>query len=126
MASYHFLMLLLALCALGVGTRLIEQPSTAVETDSSLLSADNAKESVPYKVVETKDEYEIREYNEGRFRRLCIVTAPWTSQQPSPLITRPIGMCDASAGDFAATEAFQSSFTISYTKVRFRAFRRRI
>lgn len=67
MVSYHFLMLLLALCALGVGARLIEQPSTAVETDSSLLSADNAKESVPYKVVETKDEYELREYNEGRF-----------------------------------------------------------
>ena len=66
MASYHFLMLLLALCALEVGARLFEQPSLAVETDSSSLSAENAKESVPYKVVETKYGYEIREYDEGR------------------------------------------------------------
>ncbi len=54
------------LFALGQGARFIEQPTSAVVTDSSTLSVETAKESVPYKVVETRDEYEIREYEEGR------------------------------------------------------------
>ena len=64
MASSHVLVLLLACSALSVRCRLMEQG--AVSTDSFPMMADIANEAVPYKVVETKDTYEIRDYEKGR------------------------------------------------------------
>ena len=38
----------------------------AVGTDSFPMVAEIANEAVPYKVIDTKDAYEIRDYEEGR------------------------------------------------------------
>ena len=64
MASNYVLMLLVACSAFSVHCRLMEQG--VVGTDSFPMMADIANEAVPYKVVETKDAYEIRDYEEGR------------------------------------------------------------
>ena len=64
MASSYVLVLLLACSAFSMHCRLMEQD--AVGTDSFPMVAEIANEAVPYKVVDTKDAYEIRDYEEGR------------------------------------------------------------
>ena len=64
MAFDYVLVLLLAYSAFSAHCRLMEQD--AVGTDSFPMMADIANEAVPYKVIETKDAYEIRDYEKGR------------------------------------------------------------
>ena len=77
MAFYNALVLLLACSTFSVHCRMMEQ--AAVGTDSFPLMAENANEAVPYKVVETKDAYEIRDYEEGRH---C----------PAHALSQPVGL----------------------------------
>ncbi|CAK0784286.1 hypothetical protein CVIRNUC_007490 [Coccomyxa viridis] len=65
MAFDYVLVLLLAYSAFSAHCRLMEQD--AVGTDSFPMMADIANEAVPYKVIETKDAYEIHDYEKGDF-----------------------------------------------------------
>lgn len=63
MAFDYILALLLACFILSANSRFIEEG--AVGSDSFPIPTENIKETVPFKVVETKDAYEIRIYDAG-------------------------------------------------------------
>lgn len=114
MASGKFLTVLLVCCALEVRARLIEQ--VAVGTDSFTVLEASAKEAIPFEVIESKDSYEIREYEEGGVLVAVHCHCSLAPERECPRLGPALREALLHAGDFATTEAFQSPFTISYTK----------
>ena len=114
MASGMFSTVFLVCCALGARARLIEQ--VAVATDSFTMLEAFAKEAIPFEVIESKDAYEIRKYEEGAVLVAVHCHCSLASERECPRLGSALRETLLHAGKFAATEAFQSPFTISYTK----------
>ena len=114
MAYEKLLAALLACCALGVSARLIEQ--VAVGTDSFAILEASDKEAIPFEVIESKDAYEIRKYEGGGVLGALHCHCSLAYERECPQLGTASQKLRLDAGEFAATEEFQSPFTISYTK----------
>lgn len=116
MASRYVLTLYGACCALEMFAQARSIEQVAIGTDSFVIAQASATESVPFKVIETKDQYEMRNYGSGIFHATVHCHCSLAPENECPSSRGPPSMMMLHAGDFATTEEFQSHFTVSYTK----------